>query len=89
MGVSAHRASAPAALIIPPIAITPDNVENNNPKNPKKEGVKGTLPYMLLPLLGERGGHPPSCRRELPNDFEKEGLNRSLIIFKMGHVPLY
>jgi hypothetical protein len=32
---------------------------------------------MLPPPLGERGGHPHSCRRELLNDFEKESFNRA------------
>jgi hypothetical protein len=35
---------------------------------------------MLPPPLGERGGYPHSCRRGLPNDFEKEGFNRALLL---------
>jgi hypothetical protein len=37
----------------------------------KKEGVKGMLPSGYLPHWGERGGHPHSCCRELPNDGKK------------------
>ena len=47
-----HRASTPAALIILPIAITPDKVENNTPI---KEGVKGMLPACCLPHWGREG----------------------------------
>jgi hypothetical protein len=46
-GLFAHRASAPAALMIPPIAITPDKAENNTQK---EEGVRGMLPTCCLPF---------------------------------------
>jgi hypothetical protein len=36
---------------IPPVAITPENVEII----PKKEGVRGILPLSCIPLWGERG----------------------------------
>jgi hypothetical protein len=51
-GLFAHRASAPAALMIPPIAITPDKAENNTQK---EEGVRGMLPTCCLPFGEERG----------------------------------
>jgi hypothetical protein len=44
----------------PPIAITPDKVEIY----PAKRGGQGDAPLGLLPPLGERGGHSPSCGRE-------------------------
>jgi hypothetical protein len=39
-------------LGIPPIAITPEKVENNTPK---KEGARGMLPACCLPLWGREG----------------------------------
>ena len=43
----------------------------------KKGGVKGMLPACCLPPIEKRGGYPHSCRRELPDNFEKEGFNRA------------
>ena len=47
-----HIVLPPPPLGQPPIAITPDKVENNTPE---KEGVKGMLPLGCLPLWGREG----------------------------------
>jgi hypothetical protein len=65
-------------LGIPPIAITPDKVENNTPK---KEGVKGMLPACCLPLWG-REGVTLIAATENYRMTEKRGFQQSLLLLK-------
>jgi hypothetical protein len=45
-------------------------------KKPQKWGVKGVLPLDASPL-GERWGHPHSCRRDLRDEEEKKEFLQS------------
>jgi len=56
------RASVPTFYASPHSAITPNKI------NQIAKGGKGDTAPGLPPPLGERGGPPPDCRRELPDD---------------------
>jgi IS605 OrfB family transposase len=57
--------SAPTARASPCISITSQKA------NKVANGGQEDTPLGLPPPLGERGGYPHSCRRELPNDGKK------------------